>query len=169
MTAATLPYFNACDDAPGKYWTRRKLSEDQILEAAGAILERQVRRGVTITDPQTLREYLTVKLGHHKREKFAVVFMDNKNRVITVEILFHGSVASASVYPRVVVQRCLELNAAAIILAHNHPSGVTEPSQMDIDITHKLSYAAMLVDVRVVDHAIIGGNECLLFSEQGLI
>jgi DNA repair protein RadC len=129
MTATTLPYFNACDDAPGKYWTRRRLSEDQIIESAAAILERRMRRGPEITSPQATRDFLAMKLSHHKNEKFGLMFMDNKNRVLKFEILFSGGINSASVYPREIVRRCIELNAAAVILAHNHPSGVTKPSQ----------------------------------------
>ncbi len=168
MGALDLPYFNACHDQRGKYWTRRKLSAEQIIEAAAALLEDKMHRGQAFYDPDTAKRFLSMKLGHLSSERFAVLFLDNKHRLISFEIMFRGSVSTASVYPREIVRRCLELNAAAVILAHNHPSGCAGPSHGDIDITNTLVDALALIDVQVLDHAVVGGNDVVMFSEAGL-
>ncbi len=169
MSALDLPYFKACSDQRGHYWTRRKLSADQIIEAAAALLEDRMQRGQTIDSADKTRQFLSMKLGHLTSERFAVLFLDNKHRLISFEIMFRGSVSTTSVHPREIVRRCLELNAAAVILAHNHPSGCADPSHGDIDMTNKLTDALALIDVRVLDHAVVGGNDVVLFSEAGLV
>jgi DNA repair protein RadC len=126
-------------------------------------------RGNAISDPGTTREYLKGKLRAYGREVFACLYLDNQHRLIKYEELFFGTIDGASVHPREVVKRVLRHNAAAVIFAHNHPSGVAEPSQADRRITDRLKAALLLVDVRVLDHMIVGDQEVLSFAERGLL
>ena len=139
-----------------------------VLEMARRHLGESLRREVNLTSPTASREYLRSVLRDYPHEVFACLMLDNKHRVIALRELFSGSINSASVYPREVVKQALADNAAAVILAHNHPSGIAEPSQSDIQITRRLVDALALVDVRVLDHFIIG-DEVVCFSERGLI
>lgn len=115
------------------------------------------------------RNYLMHELSGRTHEVFACIFLDTKNRVIKFEELFYGTIDAASVYPREVVRRALSHNAAAIIFAHNHPSGIAEPSQADISITDRLKKALHLIDIRVLDHFVIGDGYCVSFAEKGLL
>lgn len=143
------------------------------LRATLELTERYLRsgfdRGEAITDPGLTRRYLKCKLGHYQREVFACMFLDNQHRLISYEELFFGTIDGASVHPREVVKRALDNNAAAVIFAHNHPSGIAEPSQADQRITDRLKSALMLIDVRVLDHMIVGEGEVLSFAERGLL
>ncbi|MCB1906635.1 MAG: DNA repair protein RadC, partial [Rhodocyclaceae bacterium] len=116
-----------------------------------------------------VRDYLRLKLVAEPNEIFAVVFLDNQHQVLAFEPLFQGTVDQTSVYPRVVVQRALALNASALILAHQHPSGTTEPSAADRAITERLKSALATVDVRVLDHFIVGKGSPYSFAESGLL
>lgn len=127
-----------------------------------------VNRGDCLVDPDAVRYYLTSKLRDCKAEVFACVFMDNRHRVIQYEELFFGTIDGASVHPREVVRRALHHNAAAVIFAHNHPSGIAEPSQADEHITQKLKDALHLIDVRVLDHFVVG-DQVVSFAERGLL
>lgn len=122
-----------------------------------------------LSSPEKVSDYLSLKLGQLSREVFMVLFLDAQNRVITQEILFEGTLTQTSVYPREVVKRPLYHNAASVIFAHNHPSGVAEPSLADELITQELKKALALVDVRVLDHFIVAGNATLSFASRGLI
>ena len=143
------------------------------LKATLELIERYLRssfdRGEAITDPGLTRRYLKCKLGHHTREVFACMFLDNQHRLISYEELFFGTIDGASVHPREVVKRTLDNNAAAVIFAHNHPSGISEPSQADQRITDRLKSALLLIDVRVLDHMIVGEGEVMSFAERGLL
>ncbi len=132
-------------------------------------LEDGVRRNGAITDPGVTRRYLISRLRHHEREVFACLFLDNQHRLIQYEELFYGTIDGANVHPREVVKQVLRHNAAAVILAHNHPSGVSEPSQADRRITDRLRTALALIDVRVLDHMIVGDGEMTSFAERGLL
>lgn len=121
------------------------------------------------TNPQLVRNYLLAQFPRTDNEIFACIMMDNKHKLIQFEILFQGTVNQSQVYPRVVAQKCLKNNASAIILAHNHPSGCTKPSESDISITQKLIETLALIDVRVLDHFIIGGNDIYSMAENGLL
>jgi DNA repair protein RadC len=132
------------------------------------LFETLVREDV-LTSPNETKHYLTSRLRERHREAFCVLFLDNQNRVISEEVLFEGTIDSASVYPREVIKRALELNANALIFAHNHPSGIAEPSQADIRITRRLTDAAQLMDMRVLDHFIIGDGRIVSFAERGLL
>jgi len=139
------------------------------LELTERYLKSSFNRGEAITDPSLTRRYLKCKLGHYRREVFACMFLDNQHRLISYEELFFGTIDGASVHPREVVKRALDNNAAAVIFAHNHPSGIAEPSQADQRITDRLKSALLLIDVRVLDHMIVGEGEVLSFAERGLL
>jgi len=128
-----------------------------------------ISRGDAFENPAVTRRFLLSKLRHQPREVFGVLFLDNAHRVIAFEELFHGTINGASVYPRVVLQRSLSLNAAAVILAHNHPSGIAEPSTADQQITETLCKVLTMVDIRVLDHFVIGEAEAVSFAERGLL
>ena len=122
-----------------------------------------------ITSPQDTRSYLKVQLGHLEHEVFAVLFLDNRHQIIHFEKLFRGTIDGCSVYSREVVKLALQHNAAALIIAHNHPSGVPEPSNADEKITHRLKEALALVDIRLLDHIIIGAGNSVSLAERGII
>lgn len=140
-----------------------------VLEMGRRHLSASLAAGDLLTSPTLVRQYLSAHLRHHPHEVFATLFLDSQHRLLRYEELFFGSIDGASVYPRQVVRRALTHNAAAVILAHNHPSGVAEPSQADIQITRRLAAALELIDVRVLDHMIVGDTEVTSLAERGLI
>jgi DNA repair protein RadC len=142
---------------------------DSLLDLALEVLAQRHRRGESLTSPEASRAYLRLKMGERKFEVFACVFVDNRHRIIAFEELFQGTIDGASVHPRVVVQRALELNAAAVLFAHNHPSGVAEPSMADQRITERLRSALALIDVRVLDHFIVTAEDSVSFAERSLL
>ena len=139
------------------------------LELGRRYLFETISRGDAFENPAITRRFLCARLRHYSHEVFGVLFLDNAHRVIVFEELFHGTINGASVYPRVVMQRALAHNAAAVIFAHNHPSGVAEPSSADRQITETLCSVLSMVDVRVLDHFVIGEQEAISFAERGLI
>lgn len=139
-----------------------------VLEMARRHLFESLQHGDALCSPQETRLYLQAQLQAYPQEVFAVLFLDNRNRVIRFDKLFYGTIDGASVYPREVVRKAIEYNAAAVIFAHNHPSGVAEPSQADQQITTRLRQALALIDVRVLDHMVIG-DEVVSFAERGLL
>ena len=147
----------------------RPATQDEILDAARAILARRIRRGAAISSPRATREFLKLQLAGHGHEVFAILFLDNRHRLIEFVPLFRGTIDGASVYPREVVKEALARNAAAVILAHNHPSGVAEPSQADELITNRIRDALSLIDVRVLDHLVVTGDAIVSFAERGLL
>ena len=138
-----------------------------VLEMGRRHLAEGLRRDSALESPQQVRDYLKARLRHEPHEVFACLFLDTRHRVLAFEALFHGTIDGASVYPRQVVKRALAHNAAAIILTHNHPSGVAEPSQADRLLTKRLKEALALVDVRVLDHFIVGEGEPISMAEYG--
>lgn len=147
------------------------LADDQqatIREAIG-ILESRLRSTKAFTSPSDVKEFCRLHIALEVDEHFCCMFLDSQHRLIAFEKLFRGTVDGASVYPRVVVRRALELNAAALILTHNHPSGVPEPSSADTRITQRLKEALALVDVRVLDHVIVGTDGTSSMAESGLL
>ncbi|BCD85778.1 UPF0758 protein [Pseudomonas solani] len=138
-----------------------------VLEMSRRHLAEGLRRNSVLESPQTVRDYLKAQLRHEPHELFGCLFLDSKHRVLAFEVLFHGSIDGASVYPRQVVKRALAHNAAALILTHNHPSGVAEPSQADRLLTQRLQEALALVEVRVLDHFVVGDGEPLSMAEYG--
>ncbi|WP_444943189.1 DNA repair protein RadC [Microbulbifer sp. ZKSA006] len=139
------------------------------LEMAKRHLEETLEHGSALCSPAAVRDYLAIQLRHRRREVFCCLYLDSQHRVIAFEELFEGTLNAANVYPREVVQQALLKGAAAVILAHNHPSGVSEPSQADIWITERLTQALELVDIKVLDHLIVGEGKALSFAERGLM
>jgi DNA repair protein RadC len=139
------------------------------LELGRRHLESRLRQSEALTSPRATAGYLKARLRDYQREVFACLFLDNRHRVIAFEELFFGSIDSAAVHPREVVKAALRHNAAAVIFAHNHPSGVAEPSRADELLTRRLKEALSLVDIRVLDHLVVGDGEPLSLAERGLI
>ncbi|MGR8979049.1 MAG: RadC family protein [Gammaproteobacteria bacterium] len=140
-----------------------------VLEMARRHFKEVLQRGDALTSPDATRSFLSAQLRGYSYEVFACLFLDNQHRVITLDELFRGTIDGAAVYPREVAKKALYHNAAAVIFAHNHPSGISEPSQADKLITEKLKQALTLFDIRVLDHFIIGDGQPFSFAEHGLI
>ncbi|MDA1106860.1 MAG: DNA repair protein RadC [Proteobacteria bacterium] len=140
-----------------------------ILEMARRHLGEQLARGDALSHPDATRNFLTAHLRAYRHEVFGCLFLDQRHRVIAFDELFHGTIDGASVHPREVVKRALGHNAAAVILAHNHPSGVAEPSEADRHITQRLKAALALIDIRLLDHFIIGDGRAVSLAERGLL
>ena len=140
-----------------------------IFEMSHRALNEQMQTQNVLNSPQQVRDYLVLKLGSQHKEVFLVLFLDTQHRLIASEEMFTGTLKETSVYPREVVKRALHFNAAAVILAHNHPTGVVQQSSADELITRELGKALALVDVKVLDHFIVAGNQVLSFSERGLL
>ncbi len=140
-----------------------------VLEMARRALKEKITNGSVLNSPAAVREYLRLKLQALPHEVFVALFLDAQNRVIEVEDLFRGTLTQTSVYPREVVKRALHHNAGAVIFAHNHPSGVAEPSHADETLTQALKQALALIDVRVLDHFIVAGAGVVSFAERGLL
>ena len=137
------------------------------LEMSKRYLAESLEQGDVLTSSQATKAYLTAELRGESREVFAVLFLDNQHRVLKFERLFLGTINAAAVYPRIVVEQALKQQAAAVILAHNHPSGIAEASAADKDITQRLKQALALIEVRVLDHIIVAGHSCYSFAEHG--
>lgn len=140
-----------------------------IFEMSRRALAEEMKQRDVLSSPKKVRDYLSLKLGNEPREIFMVLFLDTQNRVQAAESLFEGTLTQASVYPREIVKRALHHNAASVIFAHNHPSGIVEPSRADETLTKSLKSALDLVDVRVLDHFIVAGNDTMSFAERGLL
>ena len=153
-------------DAQGGYLLA---TTDQILEAARQAIEHKMQRGASFISPSAVKEYLRAKLAGYEQEVFAMLFLDTRHRLIDYVEMFHGTIDSAEVHPREVVKQALRLNAAAVIISHNHPSGNPEPSAADRAMTSQLRQALALVDVRTLDHIIVAGGTTTSFAERGLI
>ncbi len=165
-----------CLDAPfhiadlsGCYVTHRPITDDEIIAFAGELLTDRLRHTDTLSSPQHAKALLMARLARREREVFACLFLDNKHRLIEYEELFLGTIDGASVYPREIVKRALHHNAAAVILSHNHPSGVAEMSRADETITEKIVDILKVVDVRVLDHIVIGDGTTVSFAERGIL
>lgn len=151
------------------YMLSEPLSKTDMYYLMLDLLEEEYFRPDQLTSPVLTKQYLQLKLAKQEREVFAVIFMDSQHRVICYQELFYGTIDAASVYPREVVKRALQLNAAALVFSHNHPSGIAEPSQADIRITERLKDALALVEIRVLDHLIIAGSTSVSMAERGLL
>lgn len=140
-----------------------------IMELARRALAEQLESGALLTSPATVRQYLQLLLSGKGYESFTVLFLDARNRLIDSKEMFRGTLTQASVYPREVVKAALGYNAASLILAHNHPSGIADPSSADKSLTRMLQQALNLIDVRVLDHFVVAGHQVYSFAENGLI
>jgi DNA repair protein RadC len=146
--------------------TRTLQSTRELVRRA---LAEAMRAGDVLASPNNVRDYLKLNFAHQQYESFVVLFVDAQNRVLACEEMFRGTLTQTAVYPREVVKRTLAVNAAAVILAHNHPSGLAEPSFADNTLTRSLANALSMVDVRVLDHLIVAGNTVLSYAERGLL
>ena len=140
-----------------------------VLEMAQRALGEKLKQGIALDSPKAVRDYLRLRLHNRAHEVFVGVFLDAQNRVLAVDDLFSGTLMQTSVYPREIVKRALHHNAAAVIFAHNHPSGVAEPSRADETLTATLKRALALVDVNVLDHFVVGADSTMSFAERGLL
>ena len=140
-----------------------------VLEIARRSLAQPLRQRPLLGMPSRVKDYLKLQLAGREHEVFAVLFIDVRHQLLAMEEMFRGTLTQTSVYPREVVKRALEMNAAAVMLAHNHPSGVAEPSRADEFLTQTLKSALALVDVRVLDHLVVGRDSVVSFAERGLL
>ena len=171
MSTSSISSVGAADtllvrDVDGQY---RPAHADEVLCHARRLLANRVRRGATMSSPQAVKDHLRLELGVLEHEVFCVLFLDAQHRIIELKQMFRGTVTQTSVYPREVVKAALACNSAAVVLAHNHPSGSVEPSRADEFLTQTLKTALALVDVRVLDHLVVAGAEVTSFAERGLI
>jgi DNA repair protein RadC len=171
QTQCELPLEEAIvdDDSASAESTLRLQQEQVIINKALAILSARHQRGALLSDPESTKQFLRIRLAEQFNEVFGCVFLDNRHRIITIEDLFFGTVNGASIHPRVIVQRALFVNAAALLAYHNHPSGVAEPSQSDRQITKRIQEALKYIDVQLLDHFIVGIDECTSFAQRGLL
>jgi len=153
----------------GLYQAFGPITSDDIIRTATAILQENLTRGDALATPEDAARFLQMALANEKNEHFAVLFMNNKHQVISFERLFFGTVDGATVHPRIVVQKALEWNAASVILAHNHPSGHSEPSEADRRVTEQLVKALGLIDVRVLDHLVVSQSGWESLSRRGWV
>jgi DNA repair protein RadC len=145
-------------------------AHDAVIARALRIMESRLRyHDVVLTSPQAVRDYLRLRIANREHEVFVALFLDSQNRLIAAEELFRGTLAQTSVYPREVVKAALKHNAAAVIFAHNHPSGIAEPSRADELLTQALKQALALVDCRTLDHIVVAGEKTTSFAERGLL
>ena len=145
------------------------MNQDRLIQRALKVLDGRIRAEPALNSPSAVRDYLRLKLASLEHEVFITIFLDCQNRVIEVAEMFRGTLSQTSVYPREVVKAALKCNAGAVLFAHNHPSGVCEPSHADETLTSALKQALALIDVRVLDHMIVAGAGILSFAERGLI
>lgn len=153
-------------DAKGRY---AAATPEIIIEVARQVIDQKMQRGDKFSSPDVVKDYLQMKLAGLEHEVFAALFLDNQHRLIAYREMFRGTIDSASVHPREVVKEALALNAGAMIVAHNHPSGHPEPSPADRQITKRLRDALALVDVRLIDHIVVGGFTSESFAELGFL
>ena len=171
MSTSSISSVGAADtllvrDVDGQY---RPAHADEVLCHARRLLANRVRRGATMSSPQAVKDHLRLELGVLEHEVFCVLFLDAQHRIIALKQMFRGTVSQTSVYPREEVKEALSVNAAAVILAHNHPSGSVEPSRADEFLTQTLKSALALVGVRVIDHLVVAGADVCSFAERGLV
>ncbi len=161
---------NADDRFTGlKPWELNDTEKQSVVTLAMKVLAIKHRAGRALSNPDQTRDFLRLRLADYRNEVFGCLFLDNRHRIITVRELFQGTIDGASVHPRVVVQHAMEVNAAAMVFFHNHPSGVAEPSRADEMLTRRLKEALALVDVRVLDHFVVSAGDSVSFAERGLL
>jgi len=144
-------------------------TSDQIVSEALTVTAAEIESTDLMTNPVAVKNFLAVRMANLEYEVFAVMFLTNRHQVIKFDVMFRGTIDGASVYPREVAKAALQYNAAAVVIAHNHPSGITQPSQADELITRKLRDALSMFDIRVLDHVIVGGKNSFSFAEHGLL
>ncbi|MBC7717019.1 MAG: DNA repair protein RadC [Pseudorhodobacter sp.] len=140
-----------------------------VMELARRSLKRELTQRPVFDSPTRVKDFLQMQLGGHEREVFAVMFLDAQHQLVLMEEMFSGTLTQTAVHPREIVKRAVEVNAAAVVLAHNHPSGVAEPSRADEHLTQTLIAALKLIDVKVLDHMVVGRSQVVSFAERGLL
>ncbi|ENJ7649877.1 DNA repair protein RadC [Pseudomonas aeruginosa] len=156
-------------ESTGTYLVESPVTETDILLMARQLANLRLRRGRALTSPKEVFGHLQALLADHEHEVFALLLLDSRHRVITFQEMLRGTLDGASVYPREIVKVALEHNTAAAVLVHNHPSGDPEPSQADLNLTHKVREALNLVGVRTLDHIVVGHESCVSLAEQGYL
>ena len=164
-------YYNQTDKQKDELLVKYiRQSEDDLIAKAKHICKSRLKEvGIAFVSPDRVKDYLILELSNLESERFDVLFLNNQNQLIKHVPMFYGTIDGAAVYPREVVKLALELNAAALILAHNHPSGTCEPSSADKKITTRIKAAMETIDIRVLDHVIVGGTNTYSFAESGII
>lgn len=147
----------------------RPATEAEVIGTARAMLDEKIKRQGNIGSPSDSKAFVSLRLGDLEHEVFAVIFVDAQLRVIEYREMFRGTLTQTSVYPREIVKEALQLNACSVLLCHNHPSGVCEPSRADEYLTARVKSALELVDIRVLDHLVVGGGQVMSFAERGLL
>jgi DNA repair protein RadC len=154
---------------PTKIATNITSNQEATIQEAIGILQSNLKHSSAMDSSDTVKRFCMLKISGKKDEHFSCLFLDNQHRLLSFETLFKGTIDGAAVYPRVVLRRSLELNAAAVIFTHNHPSGLPEPSQADIAITKRLREALQLIDIRVLDHIVVGTEGVVSMAERGML
>ncbi len=162
---------NSCTETSSHTKAMDDIREALLISEAITILENRAKytENLVVTSPDDTKNFLRLKLGSLEHEVFSVMFLDNRHQLIEYKELFRGTIDGASVYPREVVKEALQLNAAALIIAHNHPSGVCEPSSADESMTRRVKEACSLMDIRLLDHLVVSGESSVSFAERGLL
>ena len=153
----------------GRFHKTKQLTPEIVLSMSARLIKEKLRRGGALTSPSATLEYLQCVLKRQEHEIFHVIFLDTRHRVIEAKDMFQGSIDGACVYPRVIAAECLKLGAAAIIVAHNHPSGISEPSMADQAITRRLKDALLLLEIRLLDHFVIGDGTPVSLASRGML
>mgnify|MGYP001595274535 CR=1 FL=1 len=151
------------------FYFDKPISETELITTARNAISERLFDAPIFTSPHAVRDYLMLEMADKPHEVFYVLFLTNKHKLIAIEPMFQGTIDGASIYPREVVRRVMHHNAAAVILAHNHPSGCSEPSRDDLSITTRLKEALALIDVRILDHLVVGLGEITSFAERGML
>ncbi|RSM24564.1 RadC family protein [Aeromonas salmonicida] len=154
-------------EVPGTYLVTAPITDEELMTIANQIARTRLATGEAVTSKDAARQALQTLLQDREHEVFAALFLDNQHRVLSFEELFRGTLDSASVYPREVVKRALAVNAAALLIVHNHPSGNPEPSRADIQLTLHLREALALVEIRILDHLVVGAEGVVSLAERG--
>lgn len=162
----TVP-FQPLDDANEHFSGSDIITADEILDQARYIISKRMERGASFFDVDAAKEYALIHCADHEREYFSVLFLDAKHRLIAHDFIFTGTVNGSAVYPREIVKEALRHNAVAVIVAHNHPSGDPEPSQADLNITTRISKALDILDIKVLDHVIVGSESVVSLAQRG--
>lgn len=156
-------------DQPGTFYPVAVLTEQDILAMAIKLVEQRFQPNQKLGSPAETRSFLTIKLQGYEHEVFGAIFLDNQHGILSFDLMFRGTIDSATIHPREVVKQALQYNASAVIFVHNHPSGDPDPSTADVKITKRLVDALALMDIRVLDHFVVGGAEVVSFAEKGLL
>ncbi|MBD1389554.1 DNA repair protein RadC [Neiella sp. HB171785] len=157
------------EESAGQYSISGTVSADEVLKLANQLVKERLAKGQEIDSSVAAIAYLQKRMAEASREVFSVLFLDSQHRIISLEDMFFGTIAEASVYPREIVAKAIELNAGGVILTHNHPSGVPEPSRADLRITERIKEALALIEIKVLDHVIVGSEGAVSFANRGLI